>query len=80
MESTILSRSVNAAYGSMRAQDHLRRSLGVAGARVLPTELAVAHARELFSADGELTDPETREHLAELVDGLAAHHHRFVTA
>jgi chromate reductase len=68
------------AYGSMWAQDHLRKSLGVAGARVLPTELAVADAPELFSAEGELTDPETRERLAELVAGLIAHHRQLVTA
>ena len=29
-------------YGAMWAQDHLRRALGVAGARVLDAELAVA--------------------------------------
>jgi chromate reductase len=68
------------AYGSMWAQDHLRTSLGVAGARVLPTELAVANAPELFSAEGELTDPETRERLAELVAGLVEHHRQLVTA
>jgi chromate reductase len=67
------------AYGSMWAQDHLRRALGVAGARVLPTELAVANAPELF-VEGELADPETRERLAELVTGLVEHHRRLVAA
>jgi hypothetical protein len=44
---------------------------------VLDTELPVAKAHDLFSADGELTDPETRERLAEIVAGLIAHHGRY---
>jgi chromate reductase, NAD(P)H dehydrogenase (quinone) len=68
------------AYGSMWAQDHLRKALGIAGARVLDQELAVAQAHELFSEDGELADPEMRERLAELVAGLVAHHRQFAAA
>lgn len=68
------------AYGSMWAQDHLRKALGIAGARVLDAELAVANAPELFDGAGELADPETRDRLAELVAGLVAHHHQYVTA
>jgi chromate reductase len=68
------------AYGSMWAQDHLRKALGIAGARVLDTELAVADAPALFDDEGELTDPETRERLAELVVGLLEHHRQFVAA
>jgi chromate reductase len=64
-------------YGAMWAQDHLRKALGVSGARVLDTELAVARAQDLF-LDGELTDPETRDRLAELVRSLVEHHSRFV--
>jgi chromate reductase, NAD(P)H dehydrogenase (quinone) len=64
-------------YGAMWAQDHLRKALGIAGARVLETDLPVAKAHDLFSGDGELTDPETRERLAEIVSGLVAHHGRF---
>jgi chromate reductase len=67
-------------YGAMWAQDHARRSLGIAGARVLEAELAVAHADELFDADGRLTDPETRERLQELVQNLIDHHHALVLA
>lgn len=67
-------------YGAMWAQDHLRRSLGIAGARVLDAELAVAGAPDLFDANGELTDPATRERLAELVAALVAHHHQFAPA
>jgi chromate reductase len=67
-------------YGAMWAQDHLRKALGVSGARVLGTELAVARAQDLFSADGELTDPETRDRLATLVAELIEHHARFKVA
>ena len=66
-------------YGAMWAQDHLRRALGIAGARVLEAELAIARATDLFSDDGslELTDPETRERLAEIVGQLLEHHQRY---
>jgi chromate reductase len=67
-------------YGAMWAQDHLRKALGLAGARVLGTELAVANAAERFNADGELTDPETRDRLGELVENLIAHHRHFAAA
>jgi len=67
-------------YGAMWAQDHLRRALGIAGARVLETELAVANANERFDEQGRLTDPETRERLAELVHGLLEHHHTHALA
>ena len=60
-------------YGAVWAQDHLRKSLGLAGARVLDLELAIPNAANQFSPDGELTDPETRQRLAEVLDGLAAH-------
>lgn len=67
-------------YGAIWAQDHLRKALGVAGSRVLKEELAVAHADDVFSADGELTDPETRERLSEIVHGLVDHTSRFAAA
>ena len=67
-------------YGAMWAQDHLRKALGIAGARVLDKELAIPKAHDLFSADGELTDPETRDRLAEIVADLVAHHSRFSAA
>jgi hypothetical protein len=47
---------------------------------VLDTELAVANAPELFSEDGELSDPEMRDRLAELVADLVSHHHAYATA
>jgi chromate reductase len=64
-------------YGAMWAQDHLRKALGVSGARVLDAELSVARAQDLFTEDGELPDPETRDRLAELVQGLVEHHGRY---
>ena len=67
-------------YGAIWAQDHLRKALGIAGARVLETELPVAKAQDLFSPDGELTDPETRDRLAELLAELVAHHSRVAAA
>jgi chromate reductase len=67
-------------YGAMWAQDHVRKALGIAGARVLEEELPVAKAQDLFSADGELTDAETRDRLVEIVSGLIVHHARFSAA
>jgi chromate reductase len=60
-------------YGAVWAQDHLRKSLGLAGARVLDVELAVPKAPDRFGPDGELTDPETRERLAAVLADLATH-------
>jgi chromate reductase len=60
-------------YGAVWAQDHLRRALGLAGARVLDQELPVAKASDLFDSRAELTDPEMRERLAEVVQGLVEH-------
>jgi len=60
-------------YGAVWAQDHLRKSLGLAGARVLELELAIPKAPDRFGPDGELTDAETRERLAEILNGLVAH-------
>jgi chromate reductase len=67
-------------YGAMWAQDHLRRALGIAGARVLETELAIANADERFDEQGRLSDIETRERLAELLQNLVEHHHVHLVA
>jgi hypothetical protein len=40
----------------------------------------VAKAHDLFSEDGDLIDPETRDRLAEIVAGLVTHHGRFAAA
>jgi chromate reductase len=63
-------------YGALWAQDHLRKALGIAGARVLEAELPVGRAGDRFDASGQLADEETRERLAEILDGLVEHHHR----
>jgi chromate reductase len=69
-------------YGAMWAQDHLRKSLGLAGARVLDLELPVGKAQDLFGPEGELADPETQDRIAELLEALVEHHghHRLATA
>jgi chromate reductase, NAD(P)H dehydrogenase (quinone) len=59
-------------YGAVWAQADLRRSLGLAGARVLEVELPVARAHERFDAEGRLLDEQLRERLAETVRELAA--------
>lgn len=59
------------AYGAIWAQQDLRRVLGIAGARVIEGEVAVARAQNAFDGAGRLTDPlvaeRLREHLAALV-------------
>src|SRR5262245_33500106 len=60
-------------YGAMWAQDHLRKSLAIAGARVLDAELPVPKALDRFDDDGELSHSDTREQLGDLVDKLVEH-------
>jgi chromate reductase len=57
-------------YGAMWAQDHVRKALGLAGARVIGTGIAVPQAPERFSADGRLVDAELRGQLEKLLDEL----------
>ena len=59
-------------YGAIWAQADLRRSLGIAGARVLEVELPVARAHERFDEQGNLRDEQLRERLAGIVRELAA--------
>ncbi len=67
-------------YGALWAQDHVRKALGIAGARVLDTELPVGKAQNRFGPDGELNDPETAERLSEIVAGLVEHRHQLLEA
>jgi chromate reductase, NAD(P)H dehydrogenase (quinone) len=60
-------------YGAIWAQDHLRKSLGLAGARVMDGDFPVSKAQERFDGDGELVDLELRERLAEIVANLVDH-------
>jgi chromate reductase len=63
-------------YGAVWAQDHLRRALGIAGARVLDAELPLSKAADHFDARGTLVNPEFRGRLAEVVGELVhAHDH-----
>jgi chromate reductase len=64
----------------MWAQDHLRRSLGIAGARVLDVELPVAKVAERFADDGRLVDTELEAQLADVLSVLAAQHERLLAA
>lgn len=58
------------AYGGVWAQAELRKSLGVAGARVLADGVAVPKAQERFDADGTLLDAALRDQLAALLAAL----------
>jgi chromate reductase, NAD(P)H dehydrogenase (quinone) len=57
-------------YGAIWAQDHLRKALGIAGARVLDVELPIGKAAERFDEDGVLIDLEIRDRLAEIIGEL----------
>ena len=60
-------------YGAMWAQDHLRKALGIAGARVLEEELPIGKVQERLGPNGELNDPETSERIGEIGSKLAQH-------
>src|SRR5690349_13132439 len=66
-------------YGAMWAQDHLRKALGIAGARVLDAELPVPKAANHFDVDGDLTDADIRAQLGDLVVKLVEHAHSSLT-
>jgi chromate reductase len=67
-------------YGAIWAQDHLRKALGIAGARVLDVELPVSRAPERFDDDGVLTDLEIRDRLTEIVGELVQRHNDLAQA
>ena len=67
-------------YGARWAQADLRRMLGVAGANVLGTELAIDRSHERIGAAGELLDGETRAGLIALLEQLSAHRDRAAVA
>src|SRR5436305_14079729 len=50
-------------FGALWAQQDLKRILGIAGARVVGTEIPVARAEERFDAEGRLLDGEVFEQL-----------------
>ena len=55
-------------FGAAWAQADLRKSLGLAGARVLDEELAVPSAHEAFHDDGRIKRAATRRRLAEILE------------
>ena len=57
-------------YGAMWAQADLRRVLARIGARVVETDLAVAHVHEQFDSDGRLIAGDSRDRLAEVLGDL----------
>jgi chromate reductase len=67
-------------YGAIWAQDHLRKALGLAGARVLDVELPVPKAHDLFGPNRELADPQTRERVAEILAALVQDRHYLAAA
>jgi chromate reductase len=67
-------------YGAIWAQDHLRKALGIAGARVLDVELPVARAAEKFDADGRLADEETVTQLEAILARLQEQHESLAIA
>jgi chromate reductase, NAD(P)H dehydrogenase (quinone) len=58
-------------YGAMWALADLRRVLGIAGARVIDTEVSVSQAHTSLGEDGRLADPTTAELLRQQLAALA---------
>ena len=59
-------------FGALWAQQDLKRILGVAGARVVGTEIPVTRAHELFDTNGRLVDGEVFEQLRLHLSTLAS--------
>jgi len=59
-------------FGALWAQQDLKRILGIAGARVVGTEIPVSRADERFDNDGRLLDGELFEQLRLHLTTLAA--------
>lgn len=58
-------------YGAAWAQRDLRRALGIAGARVVETELAVGDAPQRFDERGALIGVDLRDQLRAVLDDLS---------
>jgi len=67
-------------FGALWAQQDLKRILGIAGARVVGTEIPVGRAQERFDNEGRLVDGEVFEqlrlHLTTLASEAVAVHER----
>jgi chromate reductase len=59
-------------YGGVWAQDQLRKSLSIAGARVVGEEFAVPRAHEVFEQHGDVLTPEAEPELARILEALVA--------
>ncbi|MFY9263868.1 MAG: NAD(P)H-dependent oxidoreductase [Solirubrobacterales bacterium] len=57
-------------YGGVWAQADARKAAGIAGARVVGIEFAVANAAQAFGEDGGLVDDHALPRLAELLEAL----------
>jgi len=67
-------------YGALWAQDHLRKALSIAGARVTEVDLPVGQVATKFNQAGELIDAETIERLEEAIVALVDHHRSLTVA
>jgi chromate reductase, NAD(P)H dehydrogenase (quinone) len=65
-------------YGALWAQDHLRKALAIAGARLTDIDLSVGGAQTKFNEHAKLTDPETLGRLEEVLSALVSHHRSLV--
>lgn len=59
-----------AMYGGVWAQDQLRKSLTIAGARVIDAEFAVARAHEVIEAHGDVLHADEEPKLAAILEAL----------
>ncbi len=59
-------------FGAVWAQAELRKVLAATGARVVEGEVAVGHAQTRFEEDGNLTDENLVDQVAEVVHTLVA--------
>jgi chromate reductase, NAD(P)H dehydrogenase (quinone) len=67
-------------FGAVWAQAETRKSLGIAGAKVLEDEFPLGEADLAFGEDGLLIEPELNERLTEIVGALADHRREPVAA
>jgi len=67
-------------FGALWAQQDLKRILGIAGARVVGTEIPVGRAEEKFDQDGRLLDGEIFEQLRLHLGVLASEAHAIPAA
>jgi NAD(P)H-dependent FMN reductase len=57
-------------FGGVWAQDHLRKVLSVAGARVIDAEFAISKAHEVRAEHGDVLHSEVESDLAEILEAL----------